>query len=133
MYRVTATVDGMEVGGINVPPMSRDGNTTQPLSVLDLEVDQRYNICVTAKNFIGYSSPGCNGSYIHMETEGTYMYISSKLQHIHVYIYVYLFITESTTTTTSAPILVFAGSGGAAVAVFILIVTCVLLGIHIRI
>ena len=67
-YRVTATVDGMEVGGINVPPVSRDGNITQPLSDLGLQVDQRYNICVTAKNIIGHSSPGCNGF---METEGT--------------------------------------------------------------
>ena len=64
----------MEVGGINVPPMSRDGNITQPLSVLDLQIDQRYNICVTAKNFIGHSSPGCNGSYIYMEIEGTYVF-----------------------------------------------------------
>ena len=74
----------MEVGGINVPPMSRDGNITQPLSDLSLQVDQRYNICVTAKNIIGHSSPGCNGSYIHMETEGTY--ISSKIAtHTCVY------------------------------------------------
>ena len=69
----------MEVGGINVLPMSRDGNITQPLSDLGLQVDQRYNICVTAKNIIGHSSPGCNGSYIHMETEGTYGFSISKL------------------------------------------------------
>ena len=74
MYRVTATVDGMEVGEINVSPTSRDGNITQPLSDLGLHVNQRYNICVTAKNFIGHSSPGCNGSYIYMETEGTYVF-----------------------------------------------------------
>ena len=115
----------MEVGGINVSPMSRNGNITQPLSDLGLQVDQRYNICVTAKNIIGHSSPGCNGSYIHMETEGTYIHI---FQNCNTYMCIPSFFTES---STSASILVYAGSGGAALAVFILIVSCVLFGMHI--
>lgn len=106
----------------NVNPIPRDGNISQRLSDLDLQVDQTYNICVTAKNFIGHSAPGCHGSYIHMETEGMYVFMYLPKMQLMLPI----FITE---TSSSDPLLVYAGTGGGAV-VFILIVLCVATGMY---
>lgn len=83
-YLIEAIDDGLEVGKITVDPnmfTSTNGNITQNLSDndLNLQVGQRYNICVTAKNNIGQSTPGCDGSYIHMEADGIYMYTPCKI------------------------------------------------------
>ena len=71
-YLLTAETDGLLVGNRTITPSS-SGNVTQDLfdEALRLQDGQSYNICVTARNEIGYSMPGCDkythtGMYIHV-------------------------------------------------------------------
>lgn len=74
-YLLEAREDGIEVGKIDIRDIPSFGNITQDLSdgALNLVVDRRYNICVTARNMIGFGMPGCDGSYVHMERDGMFI------------------------------------------------------------
>ena len=87
-YHLTAmTPDMMLVGEIDVPTGNVDDMIMQDLSVggLNLQVDVKYTICVTAENEIGESDPGCVESYIHMLTPGNHTTMSCTCTILYVY------------------------------------------------
>ena len=90
-YHLTAlTPDMMLVGeiDIDIPTGNVAGIIMQDLSVgdLNLQVDVEYTICVTAKNEIGESDPGCVQSYIHMVTPGNHTIMSCTCTIISLYL-----------------------------------------------
>ena len=70
-YRLEALQDGEEVDSETIPDPGNGVISYNLLeSALNLQVDQSYNICVTARNMIGFSLPGCD-LYSHMPPDGT--------------------------------------------------------------
>ena len=64
------------VAGITIPGTRSEFAYDLSENELNLQIDQTYNICVTAMNKIGNSSSGCE-VYTHVDSsvDGMYMYM----------------------------------------------------------